>query len=304
MSRQAPNCIMMVRPASFGPNPETEGSNIFQAKASETAEQIIKKAQSEFDSMAQKILENDIDLIQVEDTPEPVKTDAVFPNNWISTHSDGKVVFYPMLSNNRRFERRVDILQKLESVGHPVSELIDLSKHEKLDIYLEGTGSIVFDYDHKLAFACSSSRTNKELFFELCMLIDFEPVWFDATSPNGGEIYHTNVILSIGEKYIVIADELIPSADRILLITKLKTLGKEIISINFQQVCGFAGNIIEVKNRREENFLLMSSTAWQNFTPEQQLQLEAKAKILPFEIPTIEKYGGGSVRCMVCGIFN
>lgn len=302
MSRQAPNCIMMVRPASFGPNPETEGSNIFQAKAIESAEQIIRKAQAEFDAMAKMIIENDIDLIQVEDTPEPVKTDAVFPNNWISTHSDGKVVFYPMLSNNRRFERRVDILQKLEAVGHPIAELIDISKHEKSDIYLEGTGSIVFDYDHKLAFACSSSRTKKELFFELCMLIDFEPVWFDATSPNGGEIYHTNVILSIGEKYIVIADELILSADRILLIAKLKTLGKEIISINFQQVCGFAGNIIEVKNRREENFLLMSSTAWQSFAPEQQLQLEAIAKILPFEIPTIEKYGGGSVRCMVCGI--
>lgn len=304
MSQQAPKTIMMVRPASFGPNPETEGSNIFQAKASETAEEIIQKAQVEFDAMAQKILENDIDLIQVDDTPEPVKTDAVFPNNWISTHSDGKVVFYPMLSNNRRFERRVDILQKLESLGHPISELIDISKHERSDIYLEGTGSIVFDYDHKLAFACASSRSNKELFYELCMLLDFEPIWFEATSPNGGEIYHTNVILSIGEKYIVIADELVPSEDRILLMAKLNTLGKEIISINFDQVCGFAGNIIEVKNRREENHLLMSSTAWQSFTAEQKLQLETKAKILTFDIPTIEKYGGGSVRCMVCGIFN
>ncbi|MFC2188449.1 citrulline utilization hydrolase CtlX [Fulvivirgaceae bacterium LMO-SS25] len=304
MSQQAPKTIMMVRPASFGPNPETEGSNIFQAKASESAELIIEKAQAEFDVMAQKIIENGIDLIQVEDTPEPIKTDAVFPNNWISTHSDGKVVFYPMLSTNRRFERRVDILQKLESLGHPISELLDISKHEKSDIYLEGTGSIVFDYDNKLAFACSSSRSNKELFYELCMLIDVEPIWFDAKSPNGGEIYHTNVILSIGEKYIVIADELIPSGDRILLMAKLSTLGKEIISINFQQVCSFAGNIIEVKNRREESHLLMSSTAWQSFTPEQKLKLEAKAKILTLDIPTIEKYGGGSVRCMVCGIFN
>jgi hypothetical protein len=304
MSLQAPKSIMMVRPASFGPNPETEGSNIFQAKATESAEEIIKKAQAEFDAMAQKIIDNEIDLIQIEDTPEPVKTDAVFPNNWISTHSDGKVVFYPMLSSNRRFERRVDILKKLESMGHPTEELIDISKHEKADIYLEGTGSIVFDYDHKLAFACASSRTNKELFFELCMLIDFEPIWFDAKSPNGGEIYHTNVILSIGEKYVVIADELIPADQRILLMARLNSLGKEIISIDFSQVCGFAGNIIEVKNKREESYLLMSEAAWNSFKADQKLQLESKAKILSIDISTIEKYGGGSVRCMVCGIFN
>ncbi len=304
MSLQAPNCIMMVRPASFGPNPETEDSNIFQAKATERPEKIIKMAQAEFDAMAQTIIENGIDLIQIEDTPDPAKTDAIFPNNWISTHSDGKVVFYPMLSTNRRLERRVDILQKLEALLHPISELIDLSKHEISNTFLEGTGSIVFDYDNNIAFACASSRTNKELFFELCMLLDVEPVWFDAKSPNGGEIYHTNVILSIGEKYVIIADELIPSEERILIMAKLNSLKKEIISINFQQACNFAGNIIEVQNKREENFLLMSSTAWHSFKPNQKIQLETKAKILVFDIPTIEKYGGGSVRCMVCGIFN
>ena len=136
------------------------------------------------------------------------------------------------------------------------------------------------------------------------MLLDVEPVWFDAKSPNGGEIYHTNVILSIGEKYVIIADELIPSEERILIMAKLNSLKKEIISINFQQACNFAGNIIEVQNKREENFLLMSSTAWHSFKPNQKIQLETKAKILVFDIPTIEKYGGGSVRCMVCGIFN
>jgi hypothetical protein len=304
MSFQAPLSVLVVRPCWFGPNAETEGTNIFQQRADEDLVTIRERAISEFDAFYDSLVQNGIETLRFEDTPEPRKTDAVFPNNWISTHQDGTVVLYPMMANIRRFERRPEILEELSAKGYLCNKIIDYSGHEEDGIFLEGTGSVVFDYVNKIAYACASSRTQHELFLKLCTELGFKPCYFTALAPGGGEIYHTNVILSIGSHYVVVADELIPESERKNVLEQLSESGRSIVSISFDQVKQFAGNIMEVKKKNGQSVLLCSQSAWEAFNKQQKNFLSSIMEVLPISIPTIEKYGGGSIRCMVCGLFN
>lgn len=304
MSKQAAPALLMVRPAFFGANPETEGSNIFQKKPDEPAEQIALKAQAEFDAVVDDLRARTIEVIVVEDTPDPVKTDAIFPNNWLSSHADGRVVLYPMFSQTRRYERRPEILDSLCNQGHTHKSLIDYSAEEVNGRFLEGTGSLVFDYANGLVYACASSRTDRSLAQQLADDMGKKLVWFRASSPDGGEIYHTNVILSIADTFAILALDLVHPHDRENLIHHLVRNDKQIIPISFEAVCSFLGNSFLVKNRHGEKFFILSQASEAQLNADSLGVIQAEAEPLFFSIPTIEKYGGGSIRCMLCALFH
>lgn len=304
MSKQAAPALLMVRPAFFGANPETEGSNIFQKKPEEPAEIIAKRAQAEFDAVVDQLRAVDIEVVVVEDTPDPIKTDAIFPNNWISSHADGRVVLYPMFSQTRRHERRPEILDYLHTQGHKHQSIIDLSAEESNGRFLEGTGSLVFDYAKDLVYACASSRTDMALAQQLADALAMKLVWFRASSPDGGEIYHTNVILSIADTFALLALDLVHPDDRENLIQHLSLNGKQILPISFEAVCAFAGNSFLVENKHGKKYFILSQASKEYLGPDVLKVIQAEAEPLFFSIPTIEKYGGGSIRCMLCALFH
>ena len=303
MFKQAPHAVLMIRPAAFGMNDETAASNAFQKRSDENALDIQQKAVAEFDAFVQKLKQANIEVVVVQDTAEPVKPDAIFPNNWISMQPDGTLVLYPMLAQIRSRERRSDIPELLQSLGYLQSKKIDLTGHEQEKCYLEGTGSIVFDHVHKLAYACASPRTNVALLEELCTALGYTPVSFEASDPSGIAIYHTNVLMHIGTGYTVICEEVIPDVlERAMVLQKFKSDGLEIISISWQQLQQFAGNMLEVQTKEGENVLVMSESAYRSLTKSQIERLEKYATILYSDLQTIESIGGGSARCMLAGI--
>lgn len=289
----------MIRPVQFGFNEETAGSNSFQNKAAEAAEQIQQNALEEFDAFAQKLRDAGIDVELFSDTPLPYTPDSIFPNNWISFHSN-TIVLYPMLAENRRFERRQDIISRFSD---SVTTMIDLSENERKNIYLEGTGSIVFDYENRIAFANLSARTNKTLLSELCFRLNYRPVAFKAVDLAGADIYHTNVLMCIGKKFAVLCSECIPDAEeRKLLISEIERTGREIIFISYAQMNSFAGNMYELFNDKKESIIVMSEQAYKALTKEQVTRLEKYGSILHSPLYTIEKHGGGSARCMIADV--
>ena len=293
---------MMIRPASFGSNPETQPSNTFQQEPEIAAEQIRVMALQEFDRMVSLLETNGIDPVIIQDTSSPEKPDAVFPNNWISMQPDGKLVTYPMLAPNRRLERRADILKTLQD-GYEVSELIDFSGFENKGEIVEGTGSLIFDYPNSLAYAARSSRTQEGLVEEICERLGFTPVLFNATNAAGIPIYHTNVMMSVATEFAVVSlDTIKDDTDRDTVIESLNSTGHKIISISFDQVKSFAGNVLEVQKKNGERVLIISETAIQSLLPGQLDAITRYVDVLPIPIPTIEKYGGGGVRCMLAGI--
>ena len=293
------NNILLIRPANFGFNEETRASNVFQKELSENAETVRQNALLEFEAVAAKLRSHGVDVFVFDDTPSPVKTDAVFPNNWISFHADGTVVLYPMLSANRRLERRADIIESLKD-KFEIKNIIDLSLYESDNRFLEGTGSIVFDHANKIAYAALSPRTDKELFLDLCEKLNYKPVIFTAHDRSGSEIYHTNVMMCIGEEFAVICLESITDkSERANVFSKLATTGHEVVDITFDQMNSFAGNMLLVRN----DLLVMSQSAHRSLTKTQKLALEKYCELLPFAIPTIETVGGGSARCMIAEIF-
>ena len=302
--QQAAPAILMVRPAQFGANPETAASNIFQKQLEDAPEVVAAKALEEFDAVLTQLKTHGIEVIVVDDTAEPKKTDAIFPNNWISSHADGTVVLYPMLAASRRFERRPEILATLSSQGHLHQSLLDFSPSEQEGRFLEGTGSMVFDYTHKKAYACASSRTDKNLALQLCDALGMELVWFDASAPGGGEIYHTNVILSVSDSFVIVAMDLVAEKDRPKLKAYFEKTGKQILSISFEAVCGFLGNSFLVQNKKGEQYFILSEASRVHLTDEMLAIIARDAKPLFFSIPIIEKYGGGSIRCMLCAIYH
>lgn len=300
---QSPAALLMIRPLSFGYNEETASTNAFQQALNDDHIEIQKRAQKEFDDVVIKLNQNDIKAIIISDTKEPVKPDAVFPNNWISTHENGLVITYPMLAVNRRLERRLDVIEKLKE-QFVVNEVWDLSSHEDEEKFLEGTGSIVFDHSNKLAYACRSPRTHSDLIKKLCLKIGYELVLFDAIDERGGPIYHTNVMMWIGEKSAVVClDSIRKEEDQDLILTKLIDTNHKVIAISYQQMNAFAGNMFEVKNSKGEVFILMSQTAFDSLLPGQLNEITKHAEPLIVSINTIEKYGGGGIRCMVAGIY-
>ncbi len=300
---QLSNNILLVRPANFGFNIETAVSNAFQQILDISGSDLKNKVAEEFENFALTLQKNNIHVEVANDTSHPIKPDAIFPNNWISFHKDGTVILYPMCTANRRLERRQDILRSL-SRKYEVRKVLDLSYFESEEKYLEGTGSIVFDHLNKVAYACLSPRTHKEVLLRLCEAIGYEAFYFTSVDEKGKEVYHTNVMMSIGEDFAVVCLESVKdTGERNRLEEKLKAGGHTIISIDFNQMSHFAGNMLLLKNTDGEKLLVCSQTAFDSLTNQQKNKIAEFAKLLPIPIPTIETIGGGSARCMIAEIF-
>jgi len=300
MSNQATKTIMMVRPKHFGFDIESALSNPFQTKeGSEEKKEIQRLALTEFDAAVNKMRAFDIAVVIIEDTEQPIKPNALFPNNWISFH-DHLAVLYPMMAVNRRKERRLGILNQLKDKGYVIDQVKDMSPSEDEGRFLEGTGSIIFDYDNKLAYACLSIRTDNGLLNKLCNLIGYKAITFDALDKEKIPIYHTNVMMCLAEEYVVICLESIPVEQRNVVSKTLLNTGHEIVDITFDQMYSFAGNMFEVENGDGKSVLVMSDTALKSLNKGQKGVLSKHSELLSVRIPTIEKYGGGSIRCMMC----
>ncbi len=290
----------MIRPVRFGFNEQTALSNSFQDEQQRN-NPVQDAALKEFDHMAEVLKANGVDVIIVEDTPEPHTPDSIFPNNWISTHSDGSIYLYPMAAENRRHERRTDIVQLLRQ-NFEVTELTDLSFFESEGKFLEGTGSMVLDRVNKLAYACLSPRTNNAVLDEFSGRSGYKTIGFHAFADKT-PIYHTNVMMCLGKSFTVICLESVPDEDeKALLSTNLKNSGKKIIEISSDQMHHFAGNMLQLKNNRGENLLVLSEQAYNSLNNQQISQLGSYCKLIQVPLNTIETSGGGSARCMIAEI--
>ncbi len=304
--RQTTNSIVMVRPWHFGFNPQTAESNAFQKTHVLIDDKNLNKlAIEEFDSMVGKLRFNGVNVMVFEDQIHKTLPDAVFPNNWISMHHSGKVVYYPMQAENRRMERREDILDLLlHEHGFSHTGLDNLSGFEEEGKYLEGTGSLVLDHQSRVAYAAISPRTNPEVFSKWCKVNEYYPVMFEASDASGGQIYHTNVIMSVGAGFVVVCLEVIRDEKyRAFIRDVFEKTGKTIIEITEDQMNGFCGNILQINNNLGEPLIVMSSTAFENFNEAQISTIQRFGKIIHSPIPTIETFGGGSARCMIAEVF-
>jgi hypothetical protein len=301
MSKQAAKRIMMMRPKHFGFDPTTASSNSFQSReGAEERARIENNAKLEFDAAVLKLKSEGIDIVALEDSDSPEKPNAVFPNNWVSFHDGGLVILYPMLTESRRVERRQEVLDQLEAAGVEISSIIDISSYEAEDKFLESTGSVVLDYNNKLAYACLSSRTHPEVLEKFCEILGYEPVVFDSFNKEGVAVYHTNVVMCIADQYAVICADSIPEQQRKEVLKTLQSTGHEVIALTIDQMYNFAGNMLEVINDKGQSVLVMSESALKSLTIDQKEALSRHSKLTSVAIPTIEKYGGGSVRCMMC----
>lgn len=303
--RQSATNIMMVRPASFQFNHETAQSNEFQNNIEDLSrEEILRIAQTEFDTMVTELTSHKINVLVVHDTISPEKPDAIFPNNWISMGQDGTMTIFPMKTKNRQLEKRKDIIELIRD-KYQVQKEMDLSHYEVMNKALEGTGSIVYDHIHKIAYACLSPRTELDLFTDYCNQIGYEAVSFHSYDTQGTLVYHTNVVMCIGSGFVVIGiDTITDQEEREKLEAKFKASQLEIIYLTNEQLLKhFAGNMLQVENMAGELFLVMSQRAFRSLTEIQKIQIEKYAGILPVSIDVIEKIGGGSARCMMAEIF-
>lgn len=300
--RQAAAKIMMVRPAHFGYDPLTAKTNSFQqTEGADQKHNIQQTAIDEFNSAVNTLRTKGVEVVVIDDTDEPKKPNAVFPNNWVSFHN-GRVILYPMLAENRRWERRIDLLDQLVDEGVPVNEIIDISKYEEDNKFLESTGSVVIDYEHDLAYACLSSRTDRDVLDKLCEINGYEPVLFESFNKDGLAVYHTNVVMCLASKYAVICAESIKPDQRFDVIRTLEETGHEVVEITMDQMYAFAGNMLEVLDSAGQSILVMSQTAYDSLSEDQVQSLSKYSAMQTVSIPTIEKYGGGSVRCMMCRV--
>ncbi|MGH8225169.1 MAG: arginine deiminase-related protein [Gammaproteobacteria bacterium] len=293
----------MVRPAAFGPNPETAATNRFQATGA-TDPEIVATAQAEFDGLARALADAGIEVMRVEDTSEPAKPDATFPNNWFSTHADGTAVLYPMLAPSRRLERRPEMLVAMaERHGRVLTATIDLSHWEREGCALEGTGSLVLDRRRRIAYACLSPRTASAPLAQWARLMDYRVESFVATGPDGVAIYHTNVMLTLGRGFAAVGLEAIAdAAERQHVAASLEEGGCEIWALDRRRLAGFAGNLLHLEGTHGP-VIAMSETARRSLGPALVTRLERYGEIVVAPIATIERYGGGSVRCMLAEMF-
>ncbi len=302
---QCASSVLMIRPARFGSNPATAASNRFQFQdANAPARETQSHAGAEFDQLVVALTSADVEVCVVDDTPEPPKPDAVFPNNWVSFHADGTVVLYPMLAENRRHERREEILGWLvREHGFRITRTMDLTWHENDERFLEGTGSLVLDRTNRLAFACLSSRTHLDALGDFAQQLDYEIVSFEAVDSHGVAIYHTNVLMCLGESFAVLCGASIrDQVHRAAICRIIEDKGHELIDITLEQMSAFAGNMLELRTRAGQPIVVLSARALQSLGREQQSRLERHAGLLAVSIPTIERYGGGSVRCMLAEV--
>ena len=302
---QTASTVLMVEPIAFGYNAQTAENNYFQVEQKDA--DIQTKALEEFNNFADKLKSKGINVISVKDTLEPHSPDSIFPNNWVSFHNDGKVVLYPMFAPNRRVERRADILEILKDNGFEITEIEDLSHFENQQKFLEGTGSMIFDHDHNIAYGSVSLRLDEELFRQFCQKFGFRPVVFHSYQNAGGErlpIYHTNVMMCVADKFVVICLECIDDElEREKVQEVIKSTQKEIIEISEDQMQQFAGNMLQVQNEAGEKFLVMSESAYRSLTAQQISAIEKYCEIIYSDLNTIETNGGGSARCMLAEVF-
>ncbi|HMS29752.1 MAG TPA: arginine deiminase-related protein [Saprospiraceae bacterium] len=301
-SRQISSRIMMIRPGHFAYNAETAVNNAFQQAINDQQHNVREKALAEFDEAVRLLRENEIEVIVFEDDQNKISPDAVFPNNWITTHEDGTIITYPMYSALRRNERREDIIETLTSQFR-VDRRYSLETLEEENIYLEGTGSMVLDRDKKIVYACLSPRTDVTVLNKFSLLMNYHTEFFHATDEDGVPIYHTNVMMAIGVDFAVVCLESIDSSTRDHVNRLLEKSGKAVVEISLQQMRRFAGNMLQLRTANGDPVLVMSQTAKESLSPEQYLFLHEKTRILEINIPVIEQVGGGSVRCMMAEIF-
>jgi len=302
---QTTDTVLMIEPVAFGYNAETAENNYFQVE--QKGADIQSKALAEFKIFVEKLESKGINVITVKDTIDPHTPDSIFPNNWVSFHNDGKLVLYPMFASNRRVERREDIIESIKNQGFEVAEIDDWSLPEFQGHYLEGTGSMIFDHDNKIAYGSVSLRLDENLFREFCAKYDFTPVVFHSFQTVGEErlpIYHTNVMMCVADQFVVICLNCIDNeTERKNVVETIKNSGKEIIEISEVQMQKFAGNMLQVQNKDGEKFLVMSQTAYQSLNPEQISNIEKYCEIIYSDLNTIEVNGGGSARCMLAEVF-
>jgi hypothetical protein len=298
---QTTSHLLMIRPVAFDFNAETAVNNAFQQAGSNAAAQ--QKAEQEFDNFVSVLRQAGVDVTVVQDTPVPHTPDSIFPNNWISFHREGTLVLYPMFAVNRRAERKQQVLDAVASKFN-ISNRVDFTAREADGQFLEGTGSMVLDRTHKIAYACLSPRTNEQLFHDWCNQMGYRPCAFHSVDEKGSEIYHTNVMMCVADRYVVIClDSIRNPEEREQVHETIRSTGKELIEISYEQMNRFAGNMLQVKNSEGTCLLVMSSQAYNALTAGQVAQLEAYNPILHSDLTTIETNGGGSARCMMAEVF-
>lgn len=291
----------MIRPVNFMFNEQTAVNNTFQIAGNDA--DIQERAQQEFDGLVATLKEKGIDVSVINDTPEPHTPDSIFPNNWISFHGNGSIVLYPMYAENRRLERKPNVLDQIRK-KFSIDKTIDFTSFEKQHKYLEGTGSMVLDRDNRVAYACISPRTDKDLLQKFCDKMNYRAVPFHARDKNGKAIYHTNVMMCVADRFVVICLESISdSKEKATVVQTIENSSKEIIPINLEQMNHFAGNMLQVKNADGQHFLVMSSQAFHSLRKEQLKKLEQYNEIIHAPLDSIEKNGGGSARCMIAEVF-
>jgi hypothetical protein len=296
--------VLMIRPTRFAGNLQTLGSNRFQVCDTVTSSDDAQRAAlKEFDALAAALSEAGVNVHAFEDTPEPHTPDSIFPNNWVSFHADGSVVLYPMLATNRREERREDLLEALSARhGFHVRRVLDLTHHEGGGRFLEGTGSLVLDRVHRIAYACISPRTDLDVLGDFAQQLDYEVVAFEGNDAGGAPIYHTNVLMSVGTRFAAVCSACIREDERAAVLDALRTTGHAILDLTFEQMAAFAGNMLELRSARADAVVAMSSRALHSLTREQHRALDEHGVVVATPIPTIETLGGGSVRCMLAEI--
>ncbi|TAF66034.1 MAG: amidinotransferase [Cytophagales bacterium] len=304
MHKQSTNTIMMVRPVRFDFNEQTAITNAFQnVDAMGNSEETQQKALAEFESMVTLLKQNGVNVWVVDDTPTPHTPDSIFPNNWISFHQDGQVILYPMCAENRRLERRTDILEGLKK-NFTVSAVTDLSYFEQENIFLEGTGSLILDRPNMIAYACYSPRTHESVLEVFAQKTGYKVVGFTARDASGMLIYHTNVMMCVGDKFAVIClESLQDKAEQEMMLNQLRSTSKEVIDISFDQMNQFAGNMLQVYNDKGDTLLVMSDRAYRSLTASQIQRLEKYATLVHPVLTVIEDNGGGSARCMMAEVF-
>lgn len=295
--------VLMVRPAAFDFNDQTAGNNFFQHKPALSAGEIQKTVCQEFDRAVQQLRDAGIEVIVIEDTPEPAKPDAIFPNNWFCTMPGKSIQLFPLYAPNRRPERRPEIIKQLVELTDS-GTVDDWSVYEQSGVYLEGTGSMVFDHDNQLAYATHSERTDPELFKKFCRASGYTPFLFHASDEEEQPIYHTNVIFCMGAGFAILCEESVEDADeRAELVSRLQESGREVIPITRQQAKAFAGNMLQLQNDKGEPVLVMSAAAEKSLGEETKKKIAQYTRILVIPVPAIEAIGGGSIRCMMAELF-
>lgn len=301
--KQVARSILMIRPASFGFNAETAASNVFQGSVPMSEHEVQVKAVEEFDRFVSLLRSHEIDVLVIEDTPYPVKPDAIFPNNWFCTLQNGTIATFPMFAVNRRAEVRNDLIQTLKD-NYTVTNTEDWTTYDADNLYLEGTGSMIIDHTNKIIYACLSPRTCETLLTLFAQQHGCSIVSFSATDENDTEIYHTNVIMHLGIDYVVVCLASVKDdQERSRLIDTLASTKHEIIDISMEQVHHYAGNMLQVMSTDNILYTVLSEQAYNSLTPQQRQKLQAHTNLLPVNITTIETVGGGSVRCMMAEIF-